>query len=124
MSIPITAERRITRLDQYKKRRTAYRLQAYELLGGRCSLCGSTENLRHRFFDPTHPLANRYRTNPGTLYRRILREPTLKSDLYLLCRECRIAHRSPTPAQATSGTPGPKTLPISRIEGSNDAGQN
>ena len=86
--VPINSK--IALYDHYRAHRMAYRDQAYELLGGRCGICGSTNNLRHRFRDPSHPLKNSYRTNPVTLFRRLCLEPELRSVVRLLCRACRL----------------------------------
>lgn len=80
--------------DYYRNRREAYRKKAYEELGGQCSLCSSTVGLRHRFINPNHLLARGYQTNPATLFRKICNEPSVRSAVCLVCRECRVAHRT------------------------------
>jgi hypothetical protein len=110
------AEHRIALYDRRRDRHNAYREWAYELLGGKCHACGSTSSVRHRFIDPSHLLATRYRTNPATLLRRICREPDLRMALYLICRECRVAHRSIAPQTTNPATPGPKPLHSACLE--------
>jgi len=103
-----TAERRIALYNQRSSLQAAYREKAYGILGGKCAICGSVETLRHRFYDASHLLVARTRTNPISLFRCLFRKPELAENLYLICRECRIAHR----------TPAPKPLDISMNEGS------
>jgi hypothetical protein len=90
MTLYIPANYRIALYDHSKKRRLAYKQEAYEILGNRCQLCGSSQSLSHRFNDINNPLKERYRTNPATLFRRICLEPTLRGELHLLCRGCRL----------------------------------
>ena len=115
---PIPIGPRIVLYDHYKDRRRAYQEAAFNLLGGKCQLCASTENLRHRFIDRAHPLATRYRTNPATLFRRISLEPSLREALHLLCRECRLSIRiskesiSNSTNQGHSLLDGPTTMEV------------
>jgi hypothetical protein len=106
----IPAEHLRALYDYNKARREAYKEQAYMILGAKCSLCGSTDTLRHRFVDEFDPRANQYRTNPITLFRRICIEPELRNDLYLICRECRIALSAATTRKNCNPTPGYKPL--------------
>lgn len=105
---PLSTTRRMALYDYYRNRREAYQKKTYQLLGGQCSICGSTVGLRHRFTDPTHPLANLYTTNPGTLYRRICNEPSVRTAVCLVCRKCRIAHSSIAPSIENITIPGYK----------------
>src|SRR5580658_7365249 len=103
-SIPIGP--RIALYDHHKNLRIACQEAAYQLLESKCHTCGSTDCLRHRFINPNHPLVNRYRTNPTTLFRRIFREPGLRAELRLLCRECRLSTRVPNSSTPNPANPG------------------
>jgi hypothetical protein len=117
---PMATTRRMALYDYYRSRREAYQKKAYRELGGQCVLCGSTDGLRHRFIDPNHGLSCRYKTNPITLYRRICNEPTVRSAVCLVCRECRVAHRSIGQPVENTTAPGNKPLEQSHLyEGMN-----
>jgi hypothetical protein len=113
----IPAEHLVALYDHNKNRRIEYQQEAYRILGGKCSLCGSSNILRHRFIDPLHPLANRYRTNPVTLFRRICMDLDLRNDLRLICRECRLALHRTNPKNAGDVTPNQKSLDKTTMEG-------
>lgn len=113
----IPAEHLVALYDHYKDRRAAYRKEAYQILGDKCSLCGSTESLRHRFNNPCDPRASQYRTNPVTLFRRICLELKLRKELYLICRECRIAHGGATSSNSGDLTPVQNPLDNPSTEG-------
>jgi len=118
----ITTTRRMALYDYYRDRRNAYQKKAYQVLGGKCALCGSTDGLRHRFLDSDSQLSSRYKTNPITLYRKICYEPSVRTAVCLVCRECRVAHRSIAPPIENTAIPGPKPLHIARMEGVNNVG--
>jgi hypothetical protein len=107
---PISTTRRMALYDYYRDRRNAYQKKAYQVLGGKCVLCGSTDGLRHRFIDLASPLSTRYTTNPITLYRRICNEPTVRSAVCLVCRGCRVAHCSIGQPVENTTAPGNKPL--------------
>jgi hypothetical protein len=100
-----SVEDRIALYDHYRDRKRALQEEVFTLLGGKCIRCGSIGNLRVRFVDPAHPLIDRYRTNPGTLYRRISIEPDLRSEVHLLCRNCRLNQHSTAPGHAPLDRP-------------------
>ena len=117
---PISTTRRMALYDYYRDRRNAYQKRAYQELGGRCVLCGSSAGLRHRSIDPNHGLSNRYKTNPITLYRKICNESSVRTAVCLLCRECRVAHRSIAQPIENTAAPGYKPLEQSHLyEGMN-----
>lgn len=117
---PISTTRRMALYDYYRDRRNAYQKRAYQMLGGQCVLCGSTDGLRHRFTDRDHPLTSRYQTNPVTLYRKICNESSVRTAVCLLCRECRVAHRSIAQPIENTTAPGHKPLEQSHLyEGTN-----
>ena len=118
---PLSTTRRMVLYDYYRDRRNAYQKKAYQQLGGHCVLCDSTAGLRHRFIDPNHALAIRYKTNPITLYRKICNEPSVRIAVCLVCRECRVAHRSIAQPIENTTTPGYKPLPTTHpVEGINE----
>jgi len=106
-SVPV--EHRIALYDHFKNRRRASQEEAYSVLGGKCSVCGSTDDLRHRFVDANNPLKSLYRTNPPTLYRRICFEPHLRAELHLLCRVCRLARAN---ARVAMPSPVPDNMDV------------
>lgn len=117
---PISTTRRMALYDYYRTRREAYQKKAYQVLGGKCVLCGSTAGLRHRVIDPNSQLSSSYKTNPVTLYRKICTEPPVRTAVCLVCRECRVAHRSIAQPIVNASAPGYKPLEQSHLsEGMN-----
>jgi hypothetical protein len=95
MKSPVfSAVHRIALYDYVRNRRHELQKDAYRLLGGKCAICGSSEQLRLRFIQSNNPLAKKYHHSPATLHRRICREPELRRELHLLCRVCRLDGRS------------------------------
>ena len=86
----LPARHRVAVYDYVKSRRLHHQEQAYKLLGERCAICGSKDALRLRFLDPDNPLSKKYAHSPTTLYRRLCNEPSLRQEVRLLCRLCRL----------------------------------
>lgn len=89
-----TAEQRRAFYTYLKKRKRLYRDLVCRRLQGKCHGCGvedsPTNELRIRFKDSADPLKAKYRTNPGTLHRRLIREPVLRKKVVLLCNLCKL----------------------------------
>ena len=81
---------RMALIDHLKQLKLDLQQEVFNLLGGKCAICGTTEGLRLRFCLRDNPLATEYRNHPTTLYRRIIREPEMKNSVHLLCRPCRL----------------------------------
>jgi hypothetical protein len=92
----LPARHRVAVYDYVKSRRLHHQEHAYELLGERCAICGSKDELRLRFLDSNHPLKMKYAHSPATLYRRLCYEPNLRQEVRLLCRLCRLEGKQPT----------------------------
>jgi len=86
----LPARHRVAVYDYVKSRRLHHQEQAYKLLGERCFACGSNDELRLRFLDSNHPLKAKYAHSPATLHRRLCHEPSLRQEVSLLCRLCRL----------------------------------
>ena len=102
ITLTLPARHRVAVYDYVKGRRLFHQEQAYKLLGEQCSACGSSDGLRLRFLDPNNPLRAKYAHSPSTLYRRLCNEPSLRQEVRLLCRLCRLDGKPSTSAdQAT-----------------------
>jgi hypothetical protein len=102
----IPVEQRIALYNNIKEAKTALKESTFALLGGRCSNCGATDNLRLRFQNHENPLAKRYVTNPMVLHRRLCREPALREEVHLLCRACRLNNPGHKPLETTKNEVG------------------
>jgi 5-methylcytosine-specific restriction endonuclease McrA len=91
--------------DYMLKRYHRRRAQAVERLGGRCALCGSTQNLEFDHTDPKKKKVNIARRLAGLAEAKW--EDEIKK-CQLLCRECHtdksIKEQGKTKAKGTHGT--------------------
>jgi len=77
------------RLSARKRKRDDARKNAvYELYGNVCP-CGSTHDLRLRFKSFSHPLRESAYRSLTILATRLLRDVALRSEIALLCEDCR-----------------------------------
>jgi hypothetical protein len=90
----IPAVHRIALYDHVRNLRLQLQNEAFAVLGNKCAICGSLENLRLTFIQFDNPLARKYQHSPSTLHRRICREPEIREAVRLLCRPCRLDRRS------------------------------
>lgn len=85
-----TAKERRCLYDYLRNRRLRYQALAFAALGDACSKCGSIKSLRLRFNDPCNPLKKKHQSNLVTLYRLLVRHPSLRGQVSLRCDICRL----------------------------------
>jgi hypothetical protein len=94
-----TAAQRRAFYTYVKERKRLYRDRLYEALESKCAHCGVPDSpdseLRIRFIDPSDPLKSQYRTNYGTLHRRLFLDVTLRKRVLLLCNICKLRNGTP-----------------------------